>query len=124
MTRRRPRSDDGSASIWVLAVSALVLMAALAVQQRSLAVLARHRAETAADLAALAAAGHIGLDGSGCTAAADVATADGSRMLSCAVRLDPSGRSGDVAVRVSAAARFAVVGARAVTATARAARPP
>lgn len=124
MTPRRAMTDGGSASIWVLTVSALVLLIALAVQQRSLAVLLRHRAETAADLAALAAAGHIGVDGSGCAAAARVASADGTRLLACAVRLDPTGRSGDVAVRVGVSARFAVVGAGSVTATARAARPP
>ena len=51
-------SDDrGSASIWVLATALVVLAFGYAVTLRGLAVLARHRADAAADLAALAAAG-------------------------------------------------------------------
>jgi secretion/DNA translocation related TadE-like protein len=120
----RPTGDGGSASLWVLAAAALVLVIAFAGQQRALAVLARHRAEAAADLAALAAAGRIGGDGVGCAAAARVAAADGARLVSCLIRLAPSGRSGDATVRVSLSAAFAGLGTRTVIASARASRPP
>lgn len=54
---RRP-SDSGAATIWTaLSVTALAAVAALALWLAT-AVIARHRAESAADLAALAAASH------------------------------------------------------------------
>ena len=61
--RERPRRDRGSATIWVLACCALLLVVGRSSALRTAAVLARHRAEGAADLAALAAAGRIGVGG-------------------------------------------------------------
>lgn len=122
--RGRRGSDRGSAAVWVLACSAVVLAVGAVVVVRTLAVLARHRAEAAADLAALAAAGRIGVGGDPCTAARAVAAANGATVRSCAVWLDPSGRSGTVRVRVSVRADLPVVGLRAADARARAGRLP
>ena len=55
-TRRRSAGDRGSATVWLLALSLIVGLAAAAGVVRGVAVVARHRAETAADLAALAGA--------------------------------------------------------------------
>jgi Putative Flp pilus-assembly TadE/G-like len=52
---------------------------------RGAAVIARHRAESAADLAALAGAGRIGIGGDPCAAAAAIAAG----LTSCEVRLGP-----------------------------------
>ncbi len=122
---RRPVGDDrGSATIWVLACSVLVVAVALAVTLRACAVLARHRAETAADLAALAAAGRIGVADGACAAAGPIAAANGATLLSCRVELAPDGRSGTVDVRVSVPVRLPVAGAGRAAASARAGRLP
>jgi secretion/DNA translocation related TadE-like protein len=60
VTRRRthrPR-DDGIATVWAAAAAAVIMAALLLGLHLGAAVAARHRAEAAADLAALAAAGH------------------------------------------------------------------
>lgn len=118
------RHERGSASIWVLACCALLMSVAGAVTVRTLAVLARHRAEASADLAALAGAGQIGVSGRECAAAARVAARNGARLRACSVRLAPDGRSGTVSVSIEVAARLPIVGARVIVATARAAREP
>jgi secretion/DNA translocation related TadE-like protein len=109
--------------VWVLACSALVLLIGVATSLRAAAVLARHRAESAADFAALAAAGRIGVGGDSCAAAAALAAANGAALVRCRPRLGPDGRSGIVDVSVSLAVRLPVLGAARVTATARAGRP-
>lgn len=89
-----PRRDTGSATVLVLGLAAvLALVAVLAVGVTG-ADVARHRADGAADLAALAAATRA-LDGEGaaCRAAARTAALTGARAVSC--RLD-----GDVATVV------------------------
>ncbi|MFJ8625976.1 Rv3654c family TadE-like protein [Kitasatospora sp. NPDC093550] len=77
--------DAGSATVWLLALAALgtaVFAATLAVGS---VVAARHRAESAADLAALAAADRLLLDpDGGCARAAGIAAAQGARLVSCA----------------------------------------
>lgn len=76
--------DEGSATVVAAAaVGVLVLLLGLGLQLGA-AVLARHRAEAAADLAALAAAREVvmGVD-VGCARGAEIATAHGARMLSC-----------------------------------------
>jgi len=120
----RITGDVGSASVWVLVTCALVLLVAVAVQIRALAVLARHRAESAADLAALAAAGQIGASGAPCAAAARVASAGGVRLASCVPLIAPDGRSGTVTVRVADDVRLWFANVRSVSASARAARDP
>jgi secretion/DNA translocation related TadE-like protein len=116
--------DDGSATVWVAACSTVVLVIATVIVLRSLAVLARHRAESGADLAALAAAAQIGMSDRGCDAAGRIAARNGARLRSCRLDLDPSGRSGTVVVRVSLAVRLPVLGTQEVIASARAGRLP
>ncbi|WP_405880622.1 MULTISPECIES: Rv3654c family TadE-like protein [unclassified Streptomyces] len=79
-------SDRGSATVWtvgVIAVLCVVFGAALAMGQ---AVVVRHRAAGAADLAALAAADHW-MDGgpAACADADRVARAQHARLVRCAV---------------------------------------
>jgi secretion/DNA translocation related TadE-like protein len=118
------QADRGSATVWVLACCVLLLVVAGCVSIRTLAVLARHRAESAADLAALAAAGRIGVGDDECAAATAVATANAARLARCRVALDPAGRSGAVVVQVHIAVRLPVLGVRSVSASARAGRLP
>jgi secretion/DNA translocation related TadE-like protein len=120
---RRPR-DTGSASIWVLACAVLVLVVAALAAIRGLAVLARHRAESAADLAALAAAGRIGISADYCARAAAVARRNGAAVTSCSPDLSADGRTGSVVVTVHLNVDLPLVGGRTVAATARAGRMP
>lgn len=124
MSADRAQADRGSATVWLLACCALLMVVAGAATLRTLAVLARHRAESSADLAALAAAGRIGVSGDSCPTAARVAQRNGARLGSCRLRLDPDGRSGSVVVSVILIARLPVVGGREIRATARAGRLP
>jgi secretion/DNA translocation related TadE-like protein len=118
--------ERGSASIWVLAGAGLAGLVAAVAVLRGNAVLARHRAEGAADLSALAAAGHIGVDTGACAAAADIAAANGATVVSCTVSGGYDARSGTVLVRVRMPVRLPVVAATFVTASALAGRgvPP
>jgi secretion/DNA translocation related TadE-like protein len=52
-------SDDGSASLWVLALATVLWISVAAVVLVGVAISARHRAATAADLSALAAASAV-----------------------------------------------------------------
>jgi secretion/DNA translocation related TadE-like protein len=127
VTRRRrlnQRSDRGAATVWVLGLAAVIIAVALAMVVRGSAVLARHRLERAADLAALAAAGQIGHAGQPCAVAARIAAENGTRSASCTIRLDRAGRSGTVAVVLSGSVHLPLVGVRTLSARARAARQP
>lgn len=135
-------TERGSASIWVLACCVLLVAVGAAGVTRTEAVLARHRAEAAADLAALAAAGRIGVVDAGaaghgpagpggvpgdeavCAAARAIAVANQAEVSACTTNLGADGRSGTVLVRVSASVRLPLVGGRTVGASARAARLP
>jgi secretion/DNA translocation related TadE-like protein len=121
---RRPAGDRGSASIWVLSGCVLVLLTGSVGVLRTEAVFARHRAEAAADLAALAAAGRIGTGGDPCATARGIAAANGAALAGCTVTLATDGRSGTVRVHARVRVGFPVVGARTVTASARAGRLP
>jgi secretion/DNA translocation related TadE-like protein len=118
------RQERGSATVWVLGLAAVVIAVALTVVVRGSAVLARHRLERAADLAALAAAQQIGRAGHPCAAASRNAAANGAVLASCTAALDPSGRSGTVAIIVHRTVSFALIGERTLTARARAGREP
>jgi secretion/DNA translocation related TadE-like protein len=118
----RDGPDRGSASIWLLACCALLLVVAFAGTVRAAAVVVRHRAESAADLAALAAAGQIGVSDGVCAAAARIAMANGATVVRCQPALAPGGRSGSVTVRLTMRVRLPVVGSREVVASARAGR--
>ena len=77
--------DRGSGTIWLLALSLLVGLVAAAGVLRGVAVVARHRAEAAADLAALAAAQRAleGVD-KACAEAARVAGINRTVLVRCA----------------------------------------
>jgi len=106
----------------VLACSALVLLLGVVVSLRAGAVLARHRAESAADLAALAAAGRIGLADDVCAPAGPIARANGGLLIRCRPTLAADGRSGSVDVEVTVAVRLPGVGEQQAIASARAGR--
>jgi secretion/DNA translocation related TadE-like protein len=118
------RTEVGSASLWVLTCCALLIVVATAGTVRAVAILARHRAEAAADLAALAAAGRFGTAEAPCDWASRTATANGARLRTCRVRVDAGGRSGVVDVAVAITVDLPVVGSRTVIASARGGRLP
>ncbi|MFE9628605.1 Rv3654c family TadE-like protein [Streptomyces sp. NPDC006527] len=84
--RRCGVSDRGSASVWTVGAIAVLCVVFGVVLALGQAVLARHRAAGAADLAALAAADHW-TDGASaaCARAERVAGAQGARLVRCAV---------------------------------------
>lgn len=90
--------DQGSASLWALAVGLLVMAFAWAAVLVGLAVDARHRAESAADLSALAGAGAAEFGGDGCGAAAGTAVANQAVLVRCSLAAD-----GSVTVEVAVA---------------------
>ena len=91
--------EAGSASIWLVALLMLAGCALLAVLGLGAAVAARHRAESAADLAALAAADRMLEDPAGaCGTAARVASAQQARLTSCVLRSDAAQDSVQVSV--------------------------
>ena len=99
--------DGGSATVLVLAlVAVLAAVAALLVGAGAL-VVARHRADSAADLAALAAAARA-LDGAGaaCRAADGVARATGAALVGCRLQ----GEDAVVTVEVTPPGGLARVG--------------
>jgi secretion/DNA translocation related TadE-like protein len=121
------RADErewGSASVWVLACCGLLLLIGATAMLRAEAVLGRHRAESAADLAALAAAGQIGVSDGVCAAARAIAAANTASVASCEPALALDGRSGSVRVQIVLTVHLPVVGTRTVRASARAGRDP
>ncbi|MGX7681375.1 Rv3654c family TadE-like protein [Jatrophihabitans sp. DSM 45814] len=117
-------NDVGSATLWVFAFATLIMTVAIVGVARTAAVLARHRAERSADLAALAAAQQIGTGGDSCAAARRIAASNQAAVASCVTAIDASGRTGTVTVVVNAEVRLPIAGARQVTARARAGRLP
>jgi secretion/DNA translocation related TadE-like protein len=83
-------AEAGSASIWVLGLAAGVLAVACLVGVVASAVSARHRAESAADLAALAGAVAARDGQDGCREAAAVAAANRAVLNACHVGGDNS----------------------------------
>ena len=84
----RPTARErGSATVWVLAVGLLIVALALASAAAGAAAVAGRRAQSAADLGALAGAIRV-LDGPGaaCTHARTIVAANGARLAAC--RLD------------------------------------
>jgi secretion/DNA translocation related TadE-like protein len=116
------RRDAGSAGVWLLACCGLLGLVAAAAVVREVAVVARHQAESAADLAALAGAEQIGAAGDACAAARRIAGANGAHLTGCRVHPSTDGRSGTVRVDVAIAVRMPLVGAQMITAAARAGR--
>jgi secretion/DNA translocation related TadE-like protein len=85
--RRRWADDRGSASLWLLGVGLALLVLCGSVTMVGGLVVARHRAESAADLGALAGAQRA-VDGQAgaCARAASIVHDNGARLLTC--RLD------------------------------------
>jgi secretion/DNA translocation related TadE-like protein len=83
---QRPVGDAGVATVAALALSTALAGAGVGAMLVGDAVVTRHRAAAAADLAALAAAAHVlGGPRAACAAARTVATVDGARLTACAV---------------------------------------
>lgn len=114
MTRRLAR-DEGGATVFACVVLAGLLALTGVVAQVGAVVVARHRAQAAADLGALAAAGVL-TEGAeaGCAEAGEVARRMAVRVERCDVE------QWDAVVVVRARAAFGVFGVRTVTAAARA----
>lgn len=114
--RCRMRDDRGSATVWVLALCGVLVSLGAAGVLVGGAVTGRHRAEAAADLAALAAAGRaVSGVADPCAAAGSVASADGAVLESCTVL-----PGGVVEVRVTVGVMLGPLGRRQATARARA----
>jgi secretion/DNA translocation related TadE-like protein len=80
------RDDRGSATVWVLALSGVLVSLGAAAVLVGSAVATRHRAEAAADLAALAAAGDAVTGAGGpCATALSIAVANGAALEACTV---------------------------------------
>jgi secretion/DNA translocation related TadE-like protein len=84
--------DEGSGTVLALALVAVLTSLVLACAGLGAAVVARHRADSAADLGALAAADRsLGRSpGDPCTAAARVVRAGGAQLTACRVASDAS----------------------------------
>ncbi|WP_055479002.1 Rv3654c family TadE-like protein [Sphaerimonospora mesophila] len=109
------RAERGSATVWAVAMMALICVAALVVVQIGAAGVVRHRAQSAADLSALAAASWMFAEpGRACERARTVAMANGARLRSCSLS------DGVAAVSVIVAITLPLTGSRTVTGTARA----
>jgi secretion/DNA translocation related TadE-like protein len=107
--------ERGSATVWLAGLAALIVLATLAAVLQGSAVVARHRAATAADLAALAAAVRVP-DGraAACAAASTLAIRNGGSLTRCVLSGD------DVEVEVTRRVAFGHLGSWAATARARA----
>jgi secretion/DNA translocation related TadE-like protein len=107
--------DRGSVTVWAAALAGLIWLSSSAALLYGAAVVGRHRAETAADLAALAAAVHVpDGDSAACALAASVAARNGAELRSCRVL------SEDVEVQVSRRVGLGGLGTRGALARARA----
>jgi secretion/DNA translocation related TadE-like protein len=110
-------ADRERGSATVLAAAMLVVLVAVAMGGVTLgsAVIARHRAQAAADLAALAAAGRLALGGdAACASAAPIAQRMGGTIASCVIE------DLDVVVSVNVAAELGRWGLGTARAAARA----
>ena len=105
---RRAR-DGGSAVVWVLGIGMVFVLIAVVMATAGAAAVARHRAQAAADLAALAGALRASEGApTACQRAADVSAQNGARLIEC--RLD--GLDVVVAVEVAPALLSGVGAAR------------
>ena len=113
----RGRPERGSGSVWVLAVACLLIMASVAAIAMVAVLGAGRRADTAADLAALSAAGTGPADlDSACAVAELIAAAHQTSLIACTVE--------GAVVEVTVEARQAMPGGLAVTLRARARAGP
>jgi secretion/DNA translocation related TadE-like protein len=116
MTVRPPAGERGSATVWVITLAGVLALVGAAAVLVGAAVVARHRASAAADLAALAAAGReVAGDVGPCAAAKEIAAANAAEVTSCTV---DAGAVVEVAVRVRV--EFGGLGVHSATGRARA----
>lgn len=92
----RPRGEAGSATVLVVAMAGLLMLVGAALAVVTAMVVAHRAAQSAADLAALAGARGVAEGGDGCARAAEIAAANGARVMACRV----SGRVIDIVVEV------------------------
>ena len=80
----RRRNDLGAATVLALATCAVLALVAVVLAEAGMAAATRHRADLAADAAALAAAGHAAAGPDvACAEARRVLQLDGARLVSC-----------------------------------------
>lgn len=109
-------AQRGSATIWTVALMALVFAVATAVVFAGMARVARHRAQGAADLSALAAARLAFADpGRGCARASSLAVDNEARVTRCSL-----GDGGIADIEVTMEVSLPLKGPVAITARARA----
>nr|WP_296764316.1 Rv3654c family TadE-like protein [Rhodococcus sp. (in: high G+C Gram-positive bacteria)] len=109
------REDDGYATILAAFALAALLIVVIAVVHVGSAVSTRHRAQSAADLSALAAAGALDRGVyDACAAGASIVNRMGGSMTGCVVE------EWDVVVEVSITTELGIFGERAAVASARA----
>ncbi len=96
MSPRRLRGERGSATLATVGMVGVLLFLGVAFGAVTAVVVAHRAAQSAADLAALAAASSLAEGRSGCTFAAKVAAANDSDLVACR----PTGREVTVQVRV------------------------
>lgn len=78
------REDRGGATVWTLTAGLVAVLIAMTVAAASAAAVARHRAQAAADLAALAGAARaVEGEAIACARAVEIARANGARLESC-----------------------------------------
>ena len=119
------RGERGSATLWVLVFASLVALLGAVAFVSGEATAARHHAQSAADLAALAGAERIGIDDEGvCAAANRVAILNSAALATCSADVAVDGRSGIVRVRVTVTVRLPFAGQQKVPARAAASREP
>ena len=116
-----PRADAGSGSVYVLVAATAVLALGLAIAAVGDAVVARHRAESLADLAAIAAASAQQRGGDGCASGAAFARSERGRVVACRVE---AGGAVDLTVTVPAGPVLARFGLGVALARARAGPAP
>ena len=83
----RERTEEGVATVAAVAVVGFALLVAAALVQVALVVAAKHRAQAAADLAALAGSAASLRGADGCATAGAVARRNGVKLASCRVDL-------------------------------------
>ncbi len=81
----RCRGERGSATLFLVACLAVLLLVGCALGVVAAMVRAHRAAQAAADLAALAAASAVGRGGDPCAAGGSIAVANGARLTSCRI---------------------------------------
>ncbi|MGY1759966.1 Rv3654c family TadE-like protein [Geodermatophilus sp. SYSU D00805] len=114
--RSRMSGERGSATVWVIALAGVLAAIGVAAVLVGAAVVGRHRATTAADLAALAGAERaVRGDPGACAVVGEVAGANGARLTACTV-----GDGAVVEVAVAVPVRLGPLGVNRAGARARA----